>query len=193
MFGPPKTEAGQRTVAIPPHVLGDIRAHLDSYVGNGSESLVFVTPEGTPLRRSNFNRRVWQPACAAVGLSGFRFHDLRHSGNTLAASTGASLKELMRRMGHASPRAALIYQHATTARDRAVAEALSALAVPKPALAEAPSLQLLTREDRNSATLQTPMDGGGCGIDVGWSTPEDLPGPSLTNKSPGVRPVARAP
>ena len=108
VFGPPKTDAGRRTVSIPPHVLGDLRAHLETNVDPGPDSLVFLSPEGAPLRRSNFNRRVWQPACAAAGLDNFHFHDLRHSGNTLAASTGASLKELMRRMGHASPRAAMI-------------------------------------------------------------------------------------
>jgi integrase len=53
------------------------------------------------------------------------FHDLRHTGNTLAAAAGASTKELMARMGHASPRAALIYQHATRERDAAIAAALS--------------------------------------------------------------------
>ena len=63
-----------------------------------------------------------------MGLRGFHFHDLRHTGNTLAASTGASTKELMARMGHSSPRAALIYQHATRDRDRALADALSKLA-----------------------------------------------------------------
>jgi hypothetical protein len=90
--------------------------------------LTFTSPDGTPLRRSNFNRRVWQLACAELGISGLRFHDLRHTGNTIAASTGASTKELMARMGHASPRAALIYQHATIERDRTLADALSRLA-----------------------------------------------------------------
>lgn len=55
------------------------------------------------------------------------FHDLRHTGNTLAASTGASTKELMARMGHASPRAALIYQHALRDRDHAIAQALDGM------------------------------------------------------------------
>jgi len=51
-------------------------------------------------------------------------HDLRHTGNTMAAATGASLRELMERMGHSSSRAALIYQHATRERDEAIASAL---------------------------------------------------------------------
>ena len=49
------------------------------------------------------------------------FHDLRHTGNTMAAAQGASLKELMERMGHSSPRAALIYLHATRERDQKIA------------------------------------------------------------------------
>ena len=116
--GPPKTDAGRRTVAIPPHVVPDIKTHLAQWVGADAGALVFSSPDGSGLRRSNFNRRVWQPACRAAGLTGLRFHDLRHTGNTLAASTGASTKELMSRMGHASPRAALMYQHATSERDR---------------------------------------------------------------------------
>ncbi|MGH8997619.1 MAG: hypothetical protein ACRDYB_16605 [Acidimicrobiales bacterium] len=55
------------------------------------------------------------------------FHDLRHSGLTWTAATGATLAELMRRAGHATPRAALIYQHATEDRDRVLADALSEL------------------------------------------------------------------
>ena len=48
------------------------------------------------------------------------FHDLRHVGGTLAAATGASLKELMARLGHSSTRAALMYQHASRDRDQAI-------------------------------------------------------------------------
>ena len=61
----------------------------------------------------------------SAGLpSGFHFHDLRHTGNNLAAASGASTRELMHRMGHGSMRAALIYQHATSERDREIATAL---------------------------------------------------------------------
>lgn len=62
-----------------------------------------------------------------LGMGAFRIHDLRHTGNTLAAATGASTKELMARMGHASPRAALIYQHATRDRDVVIAKALDGM------------------------------------------------------------------
>jgi len=88
-----------------------------------------------PSGEATSPRRVWHPACEAVGIEGLRFHDLRHTGNTLAAATGASTRELMARMGHASPRAALIYQHASADRDAAIARALSDLAAAqKPAV-----------------------------------------------------------
>jgi integrase len=75
------------------------------------------------LRRPNFNI-IWANARDATGLSGLHLHDLRHTGSTMAAATGASLRELMERMGHSSPRAALIYQHATGDRDEAIAAAM---------------------------------------------------------------------
>jgi integrase len=126
-LGPPKTKAGRRTVAIPPHVMPDLMRHLETYVGPTPDSLLFPAPEGTGyLRRSNFARRIWRPATRKVGVS-LHFHDLRHSGLTWTAATGATLAELMRRAGHATPRAALIYQHATEDRDRVLADALSEL------------------------------------------------------------------
>jgi hypothetical protein len=45
----------------------------------------------------------------------------------MAAGQGASLRELMERMGHSSPRAALIYQHATRERDQAIAAGMGRL------------------------------------------------------------------
>jgi integrase len=124
LVGPPKTEAGRRTVALPAPVVDVLRSHLAEYVGQQDDALVFCGPKGAALRRANFHKSWWAPARAAVGLPALHFHDLRHAGNTWAAATGASTAELMGRMGHASPRAALIYQHATASRDRAIADAL---------------------------------------------------------------------
>lgn len=67
----------------------------------------------------------WRAAASAIGAPALHFHDLRHSGNTFAARTGASLRDLMARMGHDSPQAAMIYQHASSEADRAVARAVS--------------------------------------------------------------------
>jgi integrase len=126
VVGPPKSDAGVRTVAIPPAILPEIEAHLASFVGVGPDEMLFSNLAGGPLRRATFYT-VWGRASKRVGITGLRFHDLRHTGNTLAAMTGASTKELMSRMGQSSPRAALIYQHATKERDVAIANGLSTL------------------------------------------------------------------
>ena len=100
--------------------------HLKQFTAPGDDSLVFTGPKNAPLRRSNFSR-TWLDATEAAGLTGFHFHDLRHAGNHVAAATGATLRELMGRMGHSITRAALIYQHRTTERDRLIAVAMSEL------------------------------------------------------------------
>ncbi|MGW1994093.1 tyrosine-type recombinase/integrase [Embleya sp. NPDC001921] len=133
----PKTEAGKRWITIPEVILPDIKSHLEWFAEKTPDGLLFVGPRGGLIRRNNFNR-VWKRALRKAKVTEVHFHDLRHTGNTLAASTGASTRELMARMGHASPRAALIYQHATNERDREIADALSAKvrAVRRPAGAE---------------------------------------------------------
>lgn len=125
VLGPPKTDAGVRTIAIPAAIVPDLEQHLAN-VGSDPEALLFVTKSGGPMRPATLHA-AWQRACGRVGIEGLRFHDLRHTGNTLAAATGASTKELMSRMGHASARAALIYQHATRDRDAAIADSLSTM------------------------------------------------------------------
>jgi integrase len=72
--------------------------------------------------------KVYRPARATAGRPDLRFHDLRHTGAVLAAATGATLAELMARLGHSTAGAALRYQHAAEDRDKAIAEALSKLA-----------------------------------------------------------------
>ncbi|HEY6279326.1 MAG TPA: tyrosine-type recombinase/integrase [Streptosporangiaceae bacterium] len=123
----PKSRAGRRTVAFPSDLVPEARWHMERFAEPGERGLVFVGPKGARLRRSNF-RRIWVKACQKASVSDLHFHDLRHTGGTLAAATGASLKELMARLGHSSTRAALIYQHATRDRDQAIAEALGDLA-----------------------------------------------------------------
>ncbi|MGI5485664.1 tyrosine-type recombinase/integrase [Microtetraspora malaysiensis] len=126
-IGPPKSEAGKRIVSVPELLLPDLAAHLNSYAEKGDEGLVFVGPKGAQLRRANFTR-TWNKALKDAKLSGFHFHDLRHTGNTFASQSGATLRELMNRMGHSTTRAALIYQHTAMERDRAIADALGKLA-----------------------------------------------------------------
>ena len=122
--GPTKSAAGRRDVTIPAFLLPDVAAHLKEFTAADPRALVFTGPKGAQLRRSNFTR-AWAKATAAAGLDGFHFHDLRHTGNVLVAEEGATLREMMERMGHASTRAALIYQHRSMHRDKVLADAVS--------------------------------------------------------------------
>lgn len=130
-IGPPKSAAGRRTVAVPPHLWPEISAHLATYVDASPEALVFSKASGASLDRTNFHT-MWRRATRKAGVPDYHFHDLRHLAATLAAVSGATTRELMHRMGHSSSRAALIYQHATEDRDLAIAEAMSKLVVATP-------------------------------------------------------------
>lgn len=123
----PKSAAGVRDVAIPPHLLPAVRDHLVDHVAPGADSLLFPAQQGGHLAPATLYRRFYK-AREAAGRPDLRFHDLRHSGAVLAAATGATLAELMGRLGHSTPAAALRYQHAAQGADRRIAEALSALA-----------------------------------------------------------------
>jgi integrase len=126
LVGEPKTDAGRRTVHLPPPVAGALTEHLQRFVPDAPDALVFGTSAGTFLHSANFGQ-IFRRAARAVDLPPVRPHELRHTGATLAAATGASTRELMRRMGHASPAAALLYQHAADHRDDEIARALGAL------------------------------------------------------------------
>ena len=92
-LGPPKTEAGRRTVTLPAVAATALAEHLSTYSEPGPDGLVSTSFEGGLLRRSNFHRRVWRPATRAVGVDGLRFHDLRHTSATL--SIAAALDQLI--------------------------------------------------------------------------------------------------
>jgi integrase len=125
----PKSSASSRDTNIPPHLVARFRDHLVEHTGVGDTALLFpsAADSGRYLQvkalYKDFHR-----ARAEIGRPDLRFHDLRHSGAVLAAGTGASLAELMARLWHSTPQAAMRYQHVAEDRDRAVAAALSRLA-----------------------------------------------------------------
>ena len=101
-IGDPKSEAGRREVSIPPHLMPALEAHLSKHVGSALGALLFPARNGGSMAPSALYR-VWYPARAAAGRPDLRFHDLRHTGGTLAAATGATLADLMARLGHSHP------------------------------------------------------------------------------------------
>ncbi|MDI5938247.1 tyrosine-type recombinase/integrase, partial [Micromonospora sp. DH15] len=129
------------------------------------EELVFTGDKGAVLRSGNFRRAVgWAAALRAAGMpEGFHFHDLRHTGNNLAAATGASTRDLMHRMGHASMRAALVYQHANSERDREIAAGMDRRIAKQAKRATAPGKGKSTKgkaKGSDKPAKQKPTKGG---------------------------------
>lgn len=120
VFGPPKTEAGKRTVHLPRSAMESLAAHMEAYTLPGQESLVFPTTNGTVLRSSN-RSAFFRRAAEAAGRPDLTFHDLRHTGATRASEEGASIAQLQHRMGHSTPQAVLRYQHAVAEADAELA------------------------------------------------------------------------
>ena len=124
IVGLPKSDAGVRDVAIPPHLLPELKAHLAKFVGPESEALLFPARQGGHMAVSSLNT-VFTRAREKAGRSDLRWHDLRHTGATLAAAQGATVAELKARLGHSTTHAAMQYQHASKDRDAAIAALLS--------------------------------------------------------------------
>lgn len=125
--GPVKTAASVRDVHYPEALHADVLEHLREHAAEGPAGHLFPSPvtPGEPLSYTGFTY-VFKAAREAVGLAEVKPHDLRHTGATLAAATGATTRELMARLGHTNPDVAMRYQHAVKARDRSIADALGA-------------------------------------------------------------------
>lgn len=122
-FGLPKTESSLRTVSIPSELLSVIEEHLNRFAGTNPDSLIFTTRNGTPI--TNARKTWWHTARRKVGLPDLAWHDLRHTGQTCIANRGATVRDIQRRAGQSSERAALLYLHGSTDRDRKIAESLN--------------------------------------------------------------------
>jgi integrase len=127
-YGDPKW-GSNGVVLLPPHLLDPVKTHLDGpVVGKGDDDLLFPGVRfGRNLPYSSMHKW-WSKAIRDAGVGQLRFHDLRHTGSTLASNAGASLAEVMDRTRQSSISAAMVYQHAMETRKRQVAEGLSQLA-----------------------------------------------------------------
>ena len=136
IVGTPKSDAGMRDVAIPPHLTPLVKAHITAHAEFGRDGLLFPATGGGHLAPSSLYGRAptrtragwgFYAARVAAKRPDLRVHDLRHTGAVLAAQTGATLAELMSRLGHSTAAAALRYQHAALDRDAEIARRLSAM------------------------------------------------------------------
>lgn len=122
----PKTRSGRRVIAVPEMVSEILRTHVDQFVAPEEDAFLFTSQSGSPITAAAL-QRAWTKARIRARRPDLHLHDLRHTGLTLAAATGATTAELMHRAGHASPDAALRYQHATRDRDQVIAKALNGI------------------------------------------------------------------
>lgn len=120
----PKTTAGRRTVAIPGHIMPAIQDALDRFGEPGPTGILFPAPRGG-YQRDSATGRWFHAARKAAGVPNVRFHDLRHTGATYAGAAGATIAELQHRIGHATPAAVMMYQHATVERDQEIARKIA--------------------------------------------------------------------
>ncbi len=95
--------------------------------------MLFATERSGDVPRSSSWQRIWNEARAQAGLPDLRFHDLRHLAGTLTALAGGTIKEIQARLGHASPDAAMIYQHVAQGRDGVLATEIDRIIRPEPA------------------------------------------------------------
>lgn len=131
VVGTPKTAAGVRDVTIPPHLVPMIRDHIAAHAQAGRDGLLFPNTEGEHLHHGSLYK-VYKPARKAAGREDLRWHDLRHTGATMAAQAGATTRELMDRLGHTTAGVAMRYQHVADGRAAELARKLSDMATPAP-------------------------------------------------------------
>lgn len=125
-LGPPKSDSAHRTVVVPDQIVARLAAHINEFAPDAKpSSFVFTSIKNSPLLNRTF-APYWRRARDQVGLAHVRFHDLRHLAGTEAATAGASLREVMARMGHSSSDASLRYLKAAEIRDRDIAQAIGA-------------------------------------------------------------------
>jgi integrase len=102
--GSPKTRTSQRVLSLPQFVVDELSAHLARTGRREPGQLVFVMPQGGPLRGGNFRKQVWLPAIERAGLEGLTFHGLRHTAAGLLREVGGHTQLVARRLGHSDDR-----------------------------------------------------------------------------------------
>lgn len=125
-YAPPKADS-TGDIRIPHGLAPVILEHLATYVRPESDAPLFTSErdQSRPLSQNNFRDHHWNKARAQVpGMEALHFHDLRHTGLTEYARTGATQAEIMARGRHKNSDIAARYQHATKARDRLNADAM---------------------------------------------------------------------
>lgn len=126
VVNPPKSRSGERNLLMPSALAKPLSVHVaQRRLVATKDDLVFVSPNGGPLRYGNFRTRTFAPACERLGLNSVTFHDLRKFNATLMVTGGVDVKTAQVRLGHADPRLTLaVYASMTTDSEREAASAI---------------------------------------------------------------------
>jgi integrase len=116
----PKTERGRRTIALPAHIVTELRQHWreqqEQRLGMGlgkapDDSPVFAAADGRHLSPNAITKR-WPRAMAAIGMPAVTLHSLRHTHASMLIAKGVDILTISRRLGHSSPTITLgVYGH----------------------------------------------------------------------------------
>ena len=163
LIGPPKTAAGVRSVAIPPHLLPALKVWRDAQPTHPRDALLFPAGDGVSPLNDSVLRTAHDKGKAAIEMPGLKTHGLRHTSATMAAQLGATLAELQARIGHSTPNMAMRYQHVAAERDAELAQRMSALATGRSWVEERvePEKPAPPREGGPGASSQSALPGLG--------------------------------
>lgn len=134
IVGPPKTAKSTRTVVLPRSITDQLVDHVAQLDETAPDSWIFPAPEGGPIRRTAWMRRVWKRALAAADLDvELGTHTLRRSQVALLIAQGEHPKVIADRLGHTSVRTVLdVYGHLYEGADEAAAKRLDAQIASRP-------------------------------------------------------------
>lgn len=128
VVGDPKTDGSVRTVRIPDQICPLINQFFNQYGISEKTDWLFPAVKNPSLPiHPNSLRSFYAIARHKAGRDDLRFHDLRHTGLTLLAGQGATVRELMDEAGHATPDMAMRYQHEVDKRSQVLADRLGSL------------------------------------------------------------------
>lgn len=125
----PKAARKVKRLALDPETIDVLRAHQVRQAAERRPEwefwgLVFVTPAGLPWGRSEI-LRAFHAALATAGVRRRRFHDLRHSSQTILEDLGVDEKTRMDRAGHATKAISRRYSHGSEAQQLAASVAIA--------------------------------------------------------------------
>lgn len=140
LFGKVKTKKSKRTLYLGQVCIAALKRHREETAkrlkapfnpaAGQPDDLIFVTSSGRVVEPRNVNTML-NGLLKDAGLETSRVHDLRHTAATLLLMDGATIREVMEQLGHASiATTANIYGHVLDEAKRRMATRMDRLASP---------------------------------------------------------------